>query len=125
MLYPVEDKEEQKLIFNCRICNKSEDATAFCVYRNELSNTIGETAGITQDVGQDPTVGSLPVCTMCGQEILCEQCGNPQPDSYLHFEVEDYDADSGEQEPSLRQSEESQRSSESERSHEGKKSAKS
>lgn len=96
------------------------------MYRNELSNTVGETAGITQDVASDPTVGAhtavseptaapassisrndnnanaafsvpsppmspLPdFCTMCGQEIFCEKCGNPT-DFGCFLEVEDQD----------------------------------
>lgn len=79
-----------------------------------MSNTAGETAGITQDVGQDPTVGNTSVhrdasqpspssalaspplspapdfCTMCGQEIFCETCGNPT-DFGCFLEVDDQD----------------------------------
>lgn len=57
--------------------------------RHEIASSVGDTAGITQDVGQDPTVGltrslssttlfdeAAPnLCTMCGQEILCIECG--------------------------------------------------
>jgi DNA-directed RNA polymerase II subunit RPB9 len=57
--------------------------------RHEIASSVGDTAGITQDVGQDPTVGLtrslsrttlsdelLPsMCTMCGQEIMCIECG--------------------------------------------------
>lgn len=95
-------------MFACRTCPYSEVATSSCVFRNELTNTVGATAGITQDVGTDPTVGDLtsrnasrgsidsgyqgsdhnealateddnfmPICTMCGQEIVCEYCGEP------------------------------------------------
>lgn len=56
MLYPKENKENNTLMFACRTCQFSEPATSSCVYRNELANTVGETAGITQDVGSDPTV---------------------------------------------------------------------
>lgn len=34
-----------------------------------MYNTVGETAGVTQDVGSDPTVGDpddLNCCTLCG-----------------------------------------------------------
>jgi len=81
MLYPKEDRVSNTLMFACRTCQFSEAATSSCVFRNELTNTVGETAGITQDVGSDPTVGSdelshlLSLCTMCGQEIACEICG--------------------------------------------------
>ena len=62
-----------------------------------MYNTVGETAGVTQDVGSDPTVrkfGSLCdvgceegvgvgegegwcwwFCTFCGREVVCEEDG--------------------------------------------------
>lgn len=57
MLYPREAEDENKLLFTCRTCNFSEPATSTCIYRNILNNAAGETAGVTQDVGSDPTVG--------------------------------------------------------------------
>lgn len=94
LLYPGEDRENGGLIFECRHCNESERADNSCVFRNELSNTVGETAGITQDVGSDPTVGAddsgiPPMCTMCGQEIFCEECGQPQEEGFMCLEVND------------------------------------
>ena len=110
LLYPREDKNAGKLEFACRTCYYSEDAETTCIFRNELTNQIGDTAGITQDIGEDPTVGnnhdydlsedpnadfyasaqssSAPspnakpsivpdFCTMCGQEVFCEFCGEP------------------------------------------------
>lgn len=106
LLYPREDKNAGKLEFACRTCYYSEDAETTCIFRNELSNTVGDTAGITQDIGEDPTVGNdlsedpnadfyasahsshapspdtrpttVPdFCTMCGQEVFCEFCGEP------------------------------------------------
>jgi DNA-directed RNA polymerase subunit M/transcription elongation factor TFIIS len=56
MLYPKEDAESNTLTFACRTCAYWEVPQTSCIYRNDLSNTVGETAGITQDVGQDPTV---------------------------------------------------------------------
>ena len=41
------------------------------MFRNVLNNAVGETAGVTQDVGSDPTVG-LPLCLLCGSVIICE-----------------------------------------------------
>jgi hypothetical protein len=32
---------------------------------------MGETAGVTTDVGSDPTVG-LPLCLLCGNIVICE-----------------------------------------------------
>lgn len=70
MLYPKEDRNSNKLMFACRTCQFSEDAVSSCVFRNNLYNTVGETAGVTQDVGSDPTVSShLCSCTFCGEEI--------------------------------------------------------
>jgi DNA-directed RNA polymerase II subunit RPB9 len=62
-------------MYACRTCQYSETAKSACVYRNDLSNTVGETAGVTQDVGADPTVGLPGFCTLCGQEMACEICG--------------------------------------------------
>ena len=49
-----------------------------------MYNTVGETAGVTQDVGSDPTVGATPpsppdfdlaclLCCMCKGEILYDE----------------------------------------------------
>ena len=46
-------------MFACRTCQFSEEAPSSCVFRNNLYNTVGETAGVTQDVGSDPTVGGF------------------------------------------------------------------
>ena len=75
MLYPKEDRNTSKLMFACRTCQFSEEAQSSCVFRNNLYNTVGETAGVTQDVGSDPTVGLPDFCTLCGQEVLCFYCG--------------------------------------------------
>lgn len=58
MLYPREDREAGTLAFQCRHCNYMEDVGPTCIYRNELSYTVGETSGVTQDVASDPTVGA-------------------------------------------------------------------
>ncbi len=76
MLYPKEDRALNKLMYSCRTCQFSEPAASACVYRHDLSNTVGETAGVTQDVAADPTVGSPDdLCLLCGQEIQCGICG--------------------------------------------------
>lgn len=43
-----------------------------------MYNTVGETAGVTQDVGSDPTVGDpdpdvYHCCTLCGMELEEEE----------------------------------------------------
>lgn len=74
MLYPKEDLNNKKLMYACRTCQFSEEASSSCVFRNNLYNTVGETAGVTQDVGSDPTVGLPDFCTYCGQPITCPFC---------------------------------------------------
>lgn len=91
MLYPKEDKDARRLMYTCRTCQHTEEATTNCIYRNVLRNTVGETAGVTQDVASDPTVGDAPptsptscsssknpalvICGCCGQVIMCSDCG--------------------------------------------------
>jgi DNA-directed RNA polymerase II subunit RPB9 len=80
MLYPKEDQDAHKLQFTCRTCQYTEDAQTTCVFRNVLNTSAGETAGVTQDVGSDPTVSdllSLPVmCLFCGCLVYCVVCGD-------------------------------------------------
>ena len=99
MLYPKEDRLENKLMYACRTCQFSEPAASACVYRHVLSNTVGETAGVTQDVGLDPTVGLPDLCTLCGQEILCEICGEgfSGVPSLSEYDTDDGDDDSEEE----------------------------
>ncbi len=71
MLYPKEDEVDRKLMFTCRTCNFSEEATSTCIFRNAMNNAAGETAGVTQDVGSDPTVGGVSssfCCRFVGEE---------------------------------------------------------
>ncbi|RKU47874.1 DNA-directed RNA polymerase II core subunit rpb9 [Coniochaeta pulveracea] len=70
MLYPKEDEENHKLQFVCRTCQYTEEATSTCVFRNELNGDAGETAGVTQDVGSDPT---LP-----RSNTTCPECKHPE-----------------------------------------------
>ncbi|KAH3670817.1 hypothetical protein WICMUC_004786 [Wickerhamomyces mucosus] len=56
MLYPKEDKENMRLLYECRICSYVEEAGSAKVYRHELVSDIGETAGIVNDLGLDPTL---------------------------------------------------------------------
>lgn len=78
MLYPKEDEESHKLQYTCRTCQYTEEATTSCVFRNILENTSGETAGVTQDVGSDPTVSVClsGICISCGDVIRCRVCGS-------------------------------------------------
>ncbi|EEP75954.1 predicted protein [Uncinocarpus reesii 1704] len=72
LLYPKEDRTTNTLMFSCRTCHVGEPATSHCVFQNKLNSQVGDTAGVTQDVASDPTVG-LPFCTLCGEQITFEQ----------------------------------------------------
>lgn len=75
LLYPREDRTNPSaLLFECRTCAHSEPATTSCIFRNKLNDTVGETAGVIQDVGQDPTVGPPSFCLLCGDELVCSRC---------------------------------------------------
>ena len=102
MLYPKEDRNTNKLMFACRTCQFSEEAQSSCVFRNNLYNTVGETAGVTQDVGSDPTVGLPDFCTLCGREVVCFYCGGEECNRSTGVEeigdddlLEEVEADSG------------------------------
>jgi DNA-directed RNA polymerase II subunit RPB9 len=71
MLYAKEDPATHRLNFACRTCQYSEEATSSCVFRNVMNNTVGETAGVTQDVGSDPTVG-FPFCLFYEAVVVYE-----------------------------------------------------
>jgi len=101
MLYPKEDEESRTLQFTCRTCQYTEEAKSSCVFRNFINSAQGETAGVTQDVGSDPTVGAAVargdartrhrdgdadpmedacfVCTMCLLPVVCDSCGKLSP----------------------------------------------
>lgn len=87
MLYAKEDRINNKLMFACRTCQYSEEAASACVFRNSIYNIIGETAGVTQDVGSDPTVGLPEICCIfCGKPFTCDFCGGVVEDG---FEADD------------------------------------
>lgn len=66
MLYPREDKADQRLLYSCRNCDYTEIAENPKVYRNELMSNIGETAGVVEDIGSDPTLPrSDKQCPQC------------------------------------------------------------
>ncbi|CAI6337384.1 unnamed protein product [Periconia digitata] len=56
LLFPREDKAENKLLFACRTCSFAEEAPSSCVMRHEIASTTGDTAGVTADIGQDFTL---------------------------------------------------------------------
>ncbi|KAI4174332.1 MAG: hypothetical protein LQ343_002471 [Gyalolechia ehrenbergii] len=113
MLYAKEDRINNKLMFACRTCQYSEDAASACVFRNSIYNIIGETAGVTQDVGSDPTVGLPDVCcTLCGQAVTCDLCGGVDEggteadDSPSEDDKEEFDGDDNDKEQHAKAAEE-------------------
>lgn len=82
LLYPKEDRVNNRLMFTCRTCHVGEPATSYCVYQHKLNSQVGDTAGVTQDVGSDPTVCLPDFCTHCGDEITCFVCGMPPDEVY-------------------------------------------
>lgn len=104
LLFPKEDKAENKLLFACRTCAFTEEAASSCVMRHEIASTVGATAGVTAEVAQDPTVGpssssshhstpeekekEVTCCTMCGQDIICNVCHDDWAPGYM-LEAED------------------------------------
>ncbi|CAM1505094.1 Fc.00g107310.m01.CDS01 [Cosmosporella sp. VM-42] len=93
MLYPKEDHDAHKLQFTCRTCQYTEEAQSTCVFRNDLNTQAGETAGVTQDVGSDPTVSELlPVlCHYCGDFI--SSSSSVEPDSKMFVDLDDDEAE--------------------------------
>jgi DNA-directed RNA polymerase II subunit RPB9 len=66
MLYPKEDRINQRLLYSCRNCDYTEIAENNCIYRNELMSALAETAGVTQDISSDPTLPrSDKECPQC------------------------------------------------------------
>ena len=70
--------------------------------RHEVASSTGDTAGVTTDIGEDPTVGltrslsrtslyeAFPfLCTMCGQDIVCEDCGEESAPGYMLETMDD------------------------------------
>ncbi|GIC85023.1 DNA-directed RNA polymerase II core subunit RPB9 [Aspergillus udagawae] len=89
LLYPKEDRVNNRLMFTCRTCHVGEPATSYCVYQNKLNSQVGDTAGVTQDVGSDPTVCFPGFCAHCGEEITCFTCGQLPEDTLSDWDSED------------------------------------
>jgi len=66
MLYPREDRVNQQLLYTCRNCMYTEQASNPLIYKHQLISEISETAGVTQDLAQDPTLPrSNDECPKC------------------------------------------------------------
>lgn len=68
MLYPQADNESKQLLYSCRNCPYSERADNPLVYHHRLESDLSETAGVTNDIGSDPTLvsGLLRMCSASG-----------------------------------------------------------
>ncbi|CDO56551.1 similar to Saccharomyces cerevisiae YGL070C RPB9 RNA polymerase II subunit B12.6 [Geotrichum candidum] len=66
MLYPHADNANHRLLYSCRNCDYSEVAEDAMVYYHKLDRELSETAGVTNDVGEDPTLPrSNKECPKC------------------------------------------------------------
>jgi DNA-directed RNA polymerase subunit M/transcription elongation factor TFIIS len=79
LLYPKEDRSTNELKFVCKACTAVTQTDSACTYRHHLGSTVTETAGVTTDVANDPTVGGTSLeayfCMMCGDALRCSDCG--------------------------------------------------
>ncbi|WVQ79927.1 hypothetical protein IAT38_002028 [Cryptococcus sp. DSM 104549] len=71
LLYPKSDNNAKVLLYQCRNCNYTENATiepgmAGCVYKNDLLTVAREQPGETKDLDTDPTLQR--------SEIECPAC---------------------------------------------------
>lgn len=70
MLYPKEDKRNQKLVYACRLCRYAEEANHSIIYKNLLIQEVGNVlTKVPAAVSDDPT---LPR----SQKASCENCGH-------------------------------------------------
>ncbi|OJK03411.1 hypothetical protein ASPACDRAFT_39028 [Aspergillus aculeatus ATCC 16872] len=90
LLYPKEDRVNNRLMFTCRTCHVGEPATSYCVYQNKLNTQVGDTAGVTTDVGSDPTVCLPGFCDHCGEEIACFVCESSSEESWSEEDYDDF-----------------------------------
>lgn len=63
-----QDRLNNVLLYRCRTCQATESATNYCVFRNVLGGSSGETAGVITDIGSDPTLPrSNKACPYCNE----------------------------------------------------------
>ncbi|KAF8480084.1 hypothetical protein DFH94DRAFT_740204 [Russula ochroleuca] len=70
LLYPKAEQQRRTMVYACRICpSVDETVDSGLVYRNDLLNITKEQAGVTTDLGQDPTLAHTNIaCPNCGHE---------------------------------------------------------
>lgn len=96
LLYPKEDRATSQLLFVCKACHATQVFDSACTYRNHLGSNVTETAGVTTDVANDPTVRDeshmLPCfCTVCGDQVRCGGCGDPALEESDAFDMLSHD----------------------------------
>ncbi|KAH9171812.1 hypothetical protein EDB89DRAFT_1968795, partial [Lactarius sanguifluus] len=70
LLYPKAEQQRRTMVYACRICpSVDETVDNGLVYRNDLLNVTKEQAGVTTDLGQDPTLAHTNIaCPNCSHE---------------------------------------------------------
>lgn len=67
LLYPKEDG--RSLTYICKACHHVESAEPSCTFRREYGTNVTETAGVTTDVSNDPTLPrSQTQCPRCREK---------------------------------------------------------
>jgi DNA-directed RNA polymerase subunit M/transcription elongation factor TFIIS len=102
LLYPKEDRATSQLLFVCKACHATQMFDNACTYRHHLGSTVTETAGVTTDVANDPTVRDdslmLPCfCTMCGDQIRCGRRGESALEESDVSDTSSQEGDGGDQ----------------------------
>lgn len=80
LLYPKENRATNELFYKCNACHRIENHNVSCTYRMQVNQTAAQTAGVTTDVANDPTVGVPSLCTLCGDQLVCTECGSDELD---------------------------------------------
>ncbi|KAG8906664.1 DNA-directed RNA polymerase II core subunit rpb9 [Tulasnella sp. 403] len=69
ILSPKADPARRLMLMWCRSCNAEETSQSPIVYKNDLLTDTRERAGVTQDLGLDPTLPhAIIACPKCGNE---------------------------------------------------------
>jgi len=84
MLYPKEDRATSELLYVCRACHAVQKFDTNCTERKYLGSTVADTAGVTTDVANDPT---LPRAT--------QRCPRCHENDAVYFQSQQRAADTG------------------------------
>ncbi|KIV92267.1 hypothetical protein PV10_06724 [Exophiala mesophila] len=69
LLYPKEDRATSTLLYICKACHATTTHDSACTFRQHLGATVQETAGVTTDVANDPTLPrAKQICPKCREE---------------------------------------------------------